>query len=314
MGGRGSPYVEPRAPVDLATQPGFTLLTQVHTAADEEARLLGAVHRSHQVILLGVAILAAIAGSSSAVWSSLKVIMVAVELALALGAFFVWLDAERGQRHRRWGEARKLAEDLRIERVAWAVGLSTAAPGNRRGPGPRARDARRRAGLPNGAFDDTRTAAWGGWAVQEAVTAQASYHQDQARISGRISHRIHLVENVSFYVLLVVLTGDLLFAAAAAFVGYSTPHPFTGLVAMAGAIIPAIGAAGLALEATLSLGEEARRSQALRAELAGLAESLGPDPTLGRVRAVVKQAIELERAQEEHWTEDSTRRRLVRAG
>jgi hypothetical protein len=314
LGGRPDPVKVRLPPDDLLAQDGFAGLTAALAAADDEASRLGAIHRSHQVILLAVAILAACAGSSSVLWPEGKLAMVILELMLALGALLVWLDSERGERHRRWSDARKLAEDLRLERAAWTLGVSTVPHGVHWASSNTARQARRLAGLPEGAFGPDRVAAWGDWAIDELVTGQAAYHREQSTINGRISHRVHQLENASFGVLLLLLVSYVGGALLMLALGQETPHWLGGLVVVAGAVVPAIGAAGLALEATLSLGEQARRSRILSARLTALTGHLETRPGLERFQAVAKAAIRLLRIQEDHWTEDASRRRLFRGG
>lgn len=314
LGGAASPFEARRPPPDLQAQPGFAVLTRARNVAGRRAQELGAIHRSHQVILLGVAILAATAGSASAVWPHLKLAMVSIELALAVGALLVWLDSERGERHHRWGEARQLAEQLRLERAAWTLGVSTAPHGARTPRDSVAMDIRRAVGLPTGPFDRERVVAWGAWAVDELVAGQAAYHHDQSRINGRIAHRVHQLENTSFAMLLLILTSYVVIAAATALLDLHMPHWLGGVVIMAGAIVPAIGAACLALEATLSLGDQARRSRDLFERLQALGSEIGPTPTLQALQNVVKAAIRLERLHEAHWTEETSRRRLFRGG
>lgn len=313
LGGKPTPFESSPPPPDLQAQPGFTALTRARREASRRAQELGATHRSHQVILLGVAILAAIAGSASAVWPNLKIVMVTIELVLALTALGVWWDSERGERHHRWGEARKLAEDLRLERAAWTLGVGATPHGGGHGRSI-ARDIRRAAGLPHGAFDSVRVAAWGRWAVDELVAGQAAYHQDQSRINSRISHRVHQIENTSFAALLAILLIYVATAVSSKMLNHETPHWLGGVVIMAGAIVPAIGAACLALEATLSLGDQARRSKALFERLQALGAELGPTPSLQKLQSAMKATIRLERLQEEHWSEEASRRRLFRGG
>ena len=314
LGGKASPFEAGTPPPDLLAQQGFVALTHARNDAERRAHELGAIHRSHQVILLGVAILAATAGSASAVWPHLKIAMVTIELALAVGALLVWLDSERGERRHRWGEARQLAEQLRLERAAWTLGVSTAFPGAHPHRRSVARDIRRAVGLPIGPFDRERVAAWGGWAVDELFAGQAAYHRDQSRINGGISHRVRQLEITSFAILLLILTSYVIAAAGAGLLGREIPHWFEGLVIMAGATVPAIGAACLALEAALSLGDQARRSRILVERLQALGAEIGPAPTLQRLQNAVKAAIRLERLHEEHWTEEASRRRLFRGG
>ncbi len=310
LGGRSVPRAPHPIPPDLEAQPGFVRLSHAHARADRQANELSAVHRSHQVILLMVAILAAVAGSASALWPSVKITMVAVEIVLAVIALLIWRDSERGLRHQRWGEARRLAEDLRLERAAWAIGVSTAPHGVHLTSTADARHERRMAGLPTGRFDRERIEAWGAWAMDQLVAGQAAYHHQQARINGRISHRVHQIDIVSFFVLLSMLVIYLGTVGILAIVGRDSPHWLSGIVFMTGAIVPALGAAGLALEATLSFGEEAQRSRVLAARLDALTRDAGP----GRYPAIANAAIRLQRVQEDHWAEGAVRRRMVRGG
>lgn len=314
LGGTGHPLPDACLPADLASQPGFVLLTSARASAAEEAQRLGAIHRSKQVILLAIAITMAAAGSAPALWPAMKLPLVAAELVLALLAFFVWFGSERGEHHLRWGSARKRAEDLRLERAAWIVGVSTVPHDPISTNANAARHARRLAALPQGAFDDARVQAWGAWVVNELLSRQAAYHRDQTLINGRISHRVHQAENVSFAVLLLLLVAYLAVAAGLGLMGESPPKWLAGLVVMAGAIVPAIGAAGLALEATLSLGVQAHRSQILQRQLEALRAELGPQWRLEDLQGVARTAIKLQRAQEDHWSDEAGRRRLFRGG
>ena len=95
---------------------------------------------------------------------------------------------------------------------------------------------------------------------------------------------------------------------------HHAPEWMTGVVMLTGAIVPAITAAALALEATLSLGEQAQRSRILAARLEALAHDIRSPPKLETYQAAAKAAIRLQRAQEDHWTEGVVRRRLFRGG
>ena len=313
LGGSAPPFEAVPTPADLLAQPGFIRLTEAHVLADGEANRLGAVHRSHQVILLGVAILATIAGTASGLWPQTELLMVLIELALALGAFVVWMGAERGRRHHLWGESRRLAEDLRLERVAWTLGVNTAPHGaSLLSSSNQARRARREAGLPRGAFAPERVMAWGAWAVDDLIAGQAAYHRGQSIINGRVSHRIHQLENGSWGILMVVLVSYVATTVGMAVFDREGPHWLASLVGVAGAIVPAIGATCLALEAALALGEQAERSRVLARRLEAIVADLGPATSLEAHQAAAKAAIRLQRAQENQWTEGAERRRLIR--
>jgi hypothetical protein len=314
LGGKAPSYESRPPPPDLMEQAGFQRLTRALGIADAKASELGALHRSHQIILLAVAIVMAIVGSSSALWPQLKVVSASLELLLAVFALLVWVDSERDARHERWGEARRLAEDLRRERVAWAIGVSTVPHGIGLGSVKPARRERRLAGLPGGAYDPDRVAHWGGWAVDELIAGQAHYHRGQALINGRIAHRVHQIENTSLGLLLTLLLVFVLAAFGMSIFSAETPHWLAGLVTMAGAVVPAIGAAGLALEATLAFGEQSQRSRVLAARLDVLAADVRGAGSLEAVQAASKAAMRLQQAQEDHWSEGAMRRRLFRGG
>ena len=262
------------------------------------------------------AIGAAIVGSSPALWPSLKIYAVLTELGVALAALAISVGSARAGRHERWGRARRLAEQLRLERAAWALGQNTT--GDRlsgRGPGPSvARQIRRRAGLARGAYDPDRVTRWGDWAMEELVGGQARYHRARGSINHRIAHRLHVFETISFIAFVVALAS---FATAYIYSkahGLVLPARFTGVVVMTGAIVPALGAASLALEATLAFGEQGRRNDELAARLETIAATLGDAPGLDQLQQAAKAAIRLQISQEERWTDESFRRRLVRTG
>jgi hypothetical protein len=150
--------------------------------------------------------------------------------------------------------------------------------------------------------------------IEELITGQIAYRRDQARIDGHLSHRVHQIENVTFAALILALLSYLVAAAVLGMAHEKPPHWLAGMVMMTGAIVPAIGAAGLALEATLSLGEQARRSHALADQLEALAAQAQAPQTLERLQSLTRAALRLHRAQEDQWSEEAGRRRLFRGG
>lgn len=313
LGGRAPAFRSKPPPPDLEAQSGFQTLTQIQQIVDERASRLGAIHRSQQIILLALAIAGAIAISISSVWSGLELWCVLAELALSICALLIARASERGRQHEMWSSERRIAEDLRLERAAWAVGVTTSERDDF-SAGIEARHLRRMVGLPEGRFDRARVAAWGGWVVDELILGQVAYHRAQTLISGRIAHRMHQLENASFAWLLLVLSS---FVIVSTVMMAMRSHPvgwLEGVVMATGSIVPAIGAASLALEATLALGEQARRSESLASRLKSIADDLGPNPGLDALQTAVRRAIRLARSQEEHWLESAGRRRLQRAG
>jgi hypothetical protein len=313
-GGPHGPRVEVTPPADLANQAGFKELSTAYVSADRRATRLAAVHRSEQILLLLVAVAAAVVGSAPAVWESLKIPAVFGELVLGLGALGVWLSANRARRHMRWTQARRLAEQLRLERVAWALGISAGS-----GPSAHRREKTLAPGLlrrippAQGSFDADRVARWGAWASEELIAGQARYHHEQADRNRRIAHRIHLAEDGTFFFLLGALACFLVANPMVEARGYELDHWVVGIVLMSSVIVPAIGAASIALEAKLEFEEQAERSTALVARLDELAARL-PAPNLEALQATARDAIERLLSEADQWREGARRRQLTRGG
>lgn len=310
-GGRitGLPAGDP--PPDLEAQPGFGVLTRAYLASDSVANRLSAVHRSEQILLVLAMIAAAVVGSAWAVWPQIKVAAVWTELVISVGALLVWAAGSEARQHERWSERRYLAEQLRLERAGWALGISVAGAlprSVRRQPGVW-RDARRTAGLPDGAFDAERMKRWGDWSMRELVHGQRAYHHATSERDGRIAHRIHLLEDISFTFLFASFA---LYLSLASF-GTHLPHWASGAIAMIGTIVPALAAASMALEAKLEFQEQSARSRRMAGVLEELAGKLGPDPSFDALQDAARAAVRLHIAEASHWREGSGRRRLLRA-
>jgi len=297
-------------PASLEAQHGFQELSAAHHYADHIANRLSAVHRSEQVLLVLTMIAAAVVGSLWNIWPELKVTTIWIELILAVAALLVWATASDRRQHEHWSIERHRAERLRLERAGWVIGIgvagATAGP-----PGIRpavVRPTARAPGLPTGRFDAERVASWGKWAMAELVDGQASYHRAISAIEGRIAHRIHRVEDVSFLFLFVVFT---LYVALDAV--HTHAEWLSGVVAVTGTIVPALAAASLALEAKLEFAEQSARSKRIAATLESLADTLGPNPSLDALQDVGRVAMRLHLAEASRWQEGTDRRQLLRA-
>lgn len=316
VGGKVSGVPQPPPlPEDLAEQPGFKLLTEAYLKADAHANRLAAVHRSEQILLVLAMVTAAVVGSLPALWPHLKLIAVCVELALGLAALWVWSSAAHARQHERWSEERMLAEQLRHERAGWALGVSLLSI--RAGPLPLqmdgfGREILRDAGLPNGKFDASRVERWGRWAMSELVDGQSAYHSAISVRDGKIAHRIHVIENVSFMILMAALSGYLLLNAAMLPSGHHPAKWVSGVVTMIGTIIPAVTAAIMALEAKLEFKEQSERSRGIADRLNGLGKRLGETPSFGDLQSAARIAMGWHITEASHWREGASRRRLFR--
>jgi hypothetical protein len=146
--------------------------------------------------------------------------------------------------------------------------------------------------------------------MNELVQGQAAYHRAISTRDARIAHRIHLLEDGSFLVLFIVF--GLYVALHSLSIGENLPGWVTGVVAMTGAVVPALGAASLALEAKLEFQEQSSRSQRIAETLDGLATRLGPEPSFDALQDVARAAVRLHLAESSHWQEGTARRRLFR--
>ena len=304
-------------PPELQQQPGFQILTRAYEAADIQANRLAAIHRSQQVFQAAVMILAAAIGSAPAIWPGIKIYCVLTELALAYVTFQVWSVAVKSEQGRRWGEARRVAEQLRLERASWALGLSTRLDGRGASSTSPARSAwcwRRKAQSPDGRFDAARVQAWGRWALASLIEAEREYHHVQGRLNARLSHRAHAFETKVFWLFIGLLVSFAVLFGLAKLLDFELPHWFGGLVLVAGAVTPAFGAASLALDSSLALSDQARRSANMEASLSVLAERAKSADRLDLFQSIGREALVLQIQQEDRWSEEAAHRQVLRAG
>jgi hypothetical protein len=314
VAGRAAPYeAPPPPPASLEAQTGFRLLSRAYAASDHVANRLSAIHRSEQMLLILGMILAALVGSAWTIWPEMKLTGVFVELTLSLIGLFVWAAAADAHQHERWSEHRFVAERLRLERAAWAlcIGLDL---GGRRADAEAAqgwRHVRRDAGLPHGGFDPERAAAWGGWAMGELIQGQAAYHRAVSTRDDRFAHRIHRFESLSFMWFFAIFTFYI--SSYLGGFGHGLPHWFAGMVAMTGAVVPALAAAAMAMESKLELQEQSERSRRIASTLEDLAARLRQDASFESMQNLGREAVRLHLAESGHWQENVNRRRLFRA-
>jgi hypothetical protein len=317
VGGPSAPrHPADEPPADMADQPGYLSLSAAYATTDRRASRLAAVHRSEQLLLVLAAVVAAVIGAAPSLWPQLKLTSVMGELALGLLAFAVWWSAGRARRHERWTAARRLAEQIRLERAAWAMGLSSCGLGT---PSMRyeyrsiARVLLKQAQPPVAVLDASRLEVWSAWAMAQLVDGQALYHHQQARRSGRISHRIQVFEDGALFVLFIALAAYAVSSVIAPRYGLDVPDWASGLVMMASVVVPSISAAGMALEAKLEFEHQAERSAELAERLDELGATLQAADWVER-QSAARRAIEWLLAEADQWREAVGRRRLFRGG
>jgi hypothetical protein len=233
-----------------------------------------------------------------------------IEFALGFFAFFVTLAAQRAHRHRRWSDARRLAERLRSALATWPLGFDVAdtrvAPAEgwtewralavMRAAGPR------RGWITRPRFEETVT-----WAAGELIDGQIDYHQRQHMTAGNIERSLGWTENIAFLLLMGVL-------AAYLALGERSPHWFSGIVTLVSAFAPAVAAGCLALEATNGFRELKQRNERLAVAFAAEKARLGPvsGAAYHHVVAVMRRAAQLRIDDADAWRDRLLRRRIVR--
>lgn len=310
------------APASLQAQPGFTLLTTAFQAASDRAERLSRVHRSQQLLLVIIATLAVLVGALPALLTSgrsLHVAAAAIEFLLGGAAFFIALAARRAHRHRRWSDARRLAERLRAARAAWPFGVDIGD----------ARVARaqtwtewwalamlRAAGPRRGWITGEAIAESAAWIDADLIEGQIAYHARQHRSQTNIERSIRVIEGAAFGLLMATLGAYLLAAWWGGALGWSMPEWVGGVVTVVSAVSPAVGAACLALDATSGFGEQALRSERMEREFERMQAQLGESGgrTLRRLQDVARRTGQLLVEDADAWRDRVARRRIVRGG
>lgn len=311
----------PPPPAALVSQPGFARLSAAGVEADARADHLGAIHRSEQLWLILLAIAAVVVGASPSVaepgapQSAAHLWAAALELALGAMALGVTWAARRAHRHRRWSDARALAERLRGARATWPLGVDIA--DTQVGPAQtwtewRARAVLRAAGPRQGWFDGAAFREAAQWGAAQLLDSQIAYHARLHRVAERIETNIGLTEGLAFAVLMLTLAVYLAALATAPITGWRPTHQVGGFVTMVSAVTPAIGGGCLALAATNGFAEMARRSARMAAAFRQLRDELGESGAYHHVQGVLRRGAQLLADDADAWRDRLQRRRLVR--
>jgi len=324
IAGGMQPPTDPDAPPPalLASQSGFRRLQAATDEAIARANHLSSVHRSEQLLLIVIAIAAVFVGALPALvdggkaLGSSHALAAEVEFALGVGAFFLAAAAARHHRHRRWSDARRLAERLRAATATWPLGMDIADAHAQPPPSWtewRARAVVRAAGLPLGWIDRPRLDADATWLARQLIGGQIDYHARQHRIAENIERFVRRIESAAFAVLMLTLLTYLLMY----WIGWPPlPHWVGGFVTLVSAVSPAVGAGCLALEATNGFGELALHSERLEVEFEDMRARLGPvdKASYHHIQSIIRRAAVLVVEDADAWRDRVLRRRIVRGG
>jgi hypothetical protein len=297
----------------IAKSMGYLRIEAAFEVADDRAGLLSAIHRSQQILLIYVAVLAVAFGAAPALppiygFHIGHVAAAWVEFLLGIFALAISTFAQRAHRHRRWSDARRLAERLRAALATWPLGADLADASER----PaftwtewRARAVLRDAGPPPGWLDRPEFALRAALATSLLIDGQISYHSREHHLAETIERRIKVVEGLAFAVLMGAV-GSYLVATG---LKLHLPEGVSGILTMISAVSPSVGAACLALEATNGFGEIARRSSRMGPEFKRLKDEVdAPAPSPEQQTEALRDAAQMLMDDVERWSPGAGRR------
>ncbi|HEY2709352.1 MAG TPA: hypothetical protein VGI95_14985 [Caulobacteraceae bacterium] len=314
VAGRAVPLdrLQPELPGSLAAQPGFQRLRAASRQAAARAARLSDVHRSEQLLLIAIAIAAVFVGALPAVVPSWHAPAAGVEFAIGLVALGVAETARAAHRHRRWSDARRLAERLRAALATWPLGFDIA-DAHANPPQTwtewRTRAVLRAAGPPRGWINRERLDDEAAWVGAQLIESQIRYHRRQGGIAENIERFVKWIEGGAFGSLMALL---LVFLLLHYF--FKAPEGMAGWVSLVSAVSPAVAAGCLALEATNGFGELALHSEHLEAEFEDIRAHLGDASRAPyhQVLRIVRRAAQLLVEDVDAWRDRLQRRRIIR--
>jgi hypothetical protein len=218
-----------------------------------------------------------------------KILFVFAEAVLIGLIVFNTVAGWRGGWHRRWFEAREVAERLRTALPLWALGIR---PATFFGQEPTwtgwyARAIVRSQGMRN-AGQNSNWLADAHSTLQKVLDDQCSYHVKSAEQMGKLEHRLELLGLFLFIATLVL---------AVVFVGflylYPPTHENVVLVTAISASLPALASAIYAIRIIGDFGGSARRSERTLAALELLKKAAERDAgDLRALRVIARAAAE----------------------
>ena len=195
----------------------------------------------------------------------------------------------RGSWHRRWFEAREVAERLRTALPLWALGIRPATVFGQEPTwtGWYARALVRSQGMRN-AGQNSDWLADAHSTLQKVLDDQCSYHIKSAEQMGKLEHRLEILGLFLFIAALVL---------AVVFVGflrlYPPTHEHVVLVTAISASLPALASAIYAIRIIGDFGGSARRSERTLAALESLQKAAARDARdLRALRVIARAAAE----------------------
>ncbi|MBB3189199.1 hypothetical protein [Halomonas cerina] len=292
--------------------------------ADAVADRLSNRHRSTQIVISGLAILAVAVAITPALVPDWKAACVAIEFTILVIGGLTYRHGKKAGNELVWSDARRLGERLRGLLVLWPLGQD--ANGIRPGPPAswsewRVQALRRQIGPPTGRLYHEEMLKRFEAARISLVEGQATYHRNVAERHKCVHKRMEKIENFFFFGLLVLLL-IYLGAYGGYIVGYCHKPValFGNIVLFASAVVPAIGASFIAMESRFDFRPSAYRS----AEMAKRFENLNRDlrkeiekrdgASLTKLHDMLGKASALALTEVDSWRDDLDRRSLIMQG
>ncbi len=310
----------PAAGAGERLKPMLRLFLQADAVADR----LSNRHRSTQIVISGLAILAVAVAMVPALAPSWKASCVAVEFVILVLGGLTYRRGRKAGNDLAWSDARRLGERLRGLLVLWPLGQDA----NNIRPGSptswsewRVQALLRQVGPPAGRLSHHEMLKCADDARMSLVEGQAAYHRNVEKRHERVHEMMEQVENALFYGLLLLL---LVFLAA--YGGYimgfwgKPATLFGNVVLFASAVVPAIGASFIAMESRFDFRPSAHRSAEMARRFEELNRSLreeienGEKASLGKLRQLLGEASALALTEVDSWRDDLDRRSLIMQG
>lgn len=299
-------------------------LLHLFLRADAVADRLSDRHRSTQIVISALAILAVAVAMVPALAPNWKVACVAIEFVILVLGGLTFRRGKNAGNELAWSDARRLGERLRGLLVLWPLGQD--ANSIRLGLPTswsewHVQALLRQIGPPTGRLDHPEMLKRADAARIWFVGGQAAYHGNLGKRHERIHQNMEKIEKALFYGLLTVLLSYM-----AAYGGYmmdiwSKPSALLGnVVLIASAVVPAIGASFIAIESRFDFHPSAHRStekarrfnklnEALREEIGKREEA-----SLTILNQMLSEASALALSDVDAWRDDLDRRSLIMQG
>lgn len=292
--------------------------------SDAVADRLSNRHRSTQIVISGLAILAVAVAITPALVPDWKAACVAIEFAILVIGGMTYRRGKKAGNELVWSDARRLGERLRGLLVLWPLGKDA----NGIPPGPptswsewHVQTLLQKIGPPTGRLYHEEMLKRSEAARISLVEGQAHYHRNVEKRHERVHQRMEQIENALFLGLLALLLSYL-----GAYGGYITgywykpPAPYGDIVLFASAVVPAIGASFIAMESRFDFRPSAHRS----AEMARRFENLNRDlrkeiektdeASLTKLHDMLGEASALALTEVDSWRDNLDRRSLIMQG